>query len=75
MEKLEEILAANWNRAEREGFKPSRMTGPEFVRAVHRHSDPRDATRSRIVRACFKVDSQDVIITPPTIADVIRSES
>ncbi len=75
MEKLEAILDANWRRAEREGFKPERLTGPEFVLAVHRHSDPRDATRTRIVRACLKIDGQDIVITPPMVADQIRVES
>ncbi len=75
MEQLEEILAANWLRAEHEGFKPERFTGPDFVRAVHRYSDPRDATRPRILRACKTIDRQDVIITATSIADIIRRES
>lgn len=72
---LEDILAANWHRAEQEGFSPEQMAVPDFVRAVHRYCDPRDATRSRIVRACKMVDKQDVIITPPIVADLIRKES
>ena len=75
MEKLEAILDANWRRAEKEGLRPERMSGPEFVRAVHRHCDPRDATRSRIVRACLKIDTQDILIVPPMVADQIRAES
>ena len=72
---LEEILIENWRRAEQEGFSPEQMAVPDFVRAVHRYCDPRDATRSRIVRACKAVDKQDVIITPPTVADLIRKAS
>jgi hypothetical protein len=75
MEKLEAILGVNWRRAEHEGFKPERMTGPEFVHAVHRHCDPRDASRSRILRACLKIDGQDIVITPPIVADQVRAES
>lgn len=75
MEKLDAILDANWRRAEQEGFKPERMSGPEFVLAVHRHCDPRDATRPRILRACLKIDSQDILIAPPMVADQIRAES
>ncbi len=71
---LEEILGANWSRAEQEGFRPERLSGVEFVRAVHQHCHPRDATRSRIVKACKKIDRQDVIITPPLVADIIREE-
>ena len=75
IERLEAILDANWLRAEQEGFKPERMSGREFVQAVHRHCDPRDATRSRIVRACLKIDDQDILIAPPMVADQIRTES
>jgi hypothetical protein len=71
---LEEILSANWARAEREGFRPERLSGPDFIRAVHLNCDPRDATRSRIVKACQRIDRQDVIITPPLVADIIREE-
>jgi hypothetical protein len=72
---LEEILSANWSRAEQEGLRPERLSGAEFIRAVHLHCHPRDATRSRIVRACKKIDRQDVIITPPLVADIIREEA
>jgi len=71
---MEEILNTNWARAEREGFRPERLSGADFIRAVHLHCDPRDATRSRIVKACRKIDQQDVIITPPLVADIIREE-
>ncbi len=71
---LEEILSANWARAEREGFRPERLSGTDFIRAVHLNCDPRDATRSRIVKACQRIDQQDVIITPPLVADIIREE-
>jgi hypothetical protein len=72
---MEDILSANWTRAEREGFRPERLSGSEFIRAVHLHCDPRDATRSRILKACKKIDRQDVIITPPLVADIIREEA
>ena len=75
VEQLEDLLTSNWNRAEREGFQPERMNGPAFISAVHRYSDPRDATRVRIVRACEVVDRQDVLITPTAVADVIRGEA
>ena len=74
MEQLEEILEANWRRAESEGLEPPRMSGPAFVDAVHRHSDPRDATRRRIVKACQAVERRDVMITPTLVADMIREE-
>jgi hypothetical protein len=75
LELMDEILGANWTRAEREGFRPERLSGSDFIRAVHLHCDPRDATKSRIVRACQKIDRQDVIITPPLVADIIREEA
>ncbi len=71
---LEEILDTNWTRAEQEGFRPDRLDVEEFVRAVGLHCDPRDATRSRIVKACRKIDRQDVIITPTLVADIVREE-
>ena len=75
VEQLEEVLRANWLRAEKEGFEPERLSGPDFVKAVHRHSHPRDATRSRILRACKAVDRQDIIITPTSVADIIRRDT
>jgi hypothetical protein len=73
--RLEEVLEANWKRAEQEGFQPERFSGSDFVKAVHRHCDPRDATRSRILRACKMIDKQDIIITSTAVADLIREES
>lgn len=75
MEELEAILDANWRRAEKDGFKPERMNGVAFIHAVHRHTDPRDATKSRILRACEQVDKEDILITPTAVADIIRLES
>jgi len=75
MEQLEEILEANWGRAESEGLEPPRMSGAAFVDAVHRHSDPRDATRRRILNACQTAEGRDVMITPTLVADVIREET
>jgi hypothetical protein len=72
MGQLEQILEANWQRAEREGLEPPRMSGAAFVDAVHRHSDPRDATRRRIVKACKTAEGRDVLITPTLVADMIR---
>jgi len=75
IEQLEEVLNSNWHRAEQEGFSPERFTGSSFIKAVHRHCDPRDATKARIIRACKSVDGQDVIVTPTAVADVIRKEN
>jgi hypothetical protein len=74
MDQLEEILEANWRRAEGEGFEPPRMSGPAFIDAVHRHSDPRDATRRRILKACKTAEGRDLLITPTLVADMIREE-
>lgn len=74
MEQLGEVLTANWTRAEREGFSPQKMNASKFVRAVHRNSDPRDATKARIVRACRLIDKRDIVITPTSVADLIREE-
>jgi hypothetical protein len=75
MDQLEEILEANWRRAEGEGFEPQRMSGPAFIDAVHRHSDPRDATRRRILKACRAAEGRDLLITPTLVADMIREET
>lgn len=74
VEQLENVLMENWTRAESEGFQPERMDGMEFLRAVHRYCDPRDATRARVLRACQQIDKEDVMISAPVIADVIRQE-
>jgi len=75
IDRLEEVLNANWDQAEQEGLKPQRMTGPSFIHAVHRHSDPRDATRPRILRACKQASERDMLVTPTVAADIIRQES
>lgn len=75
IQKIESVLAGNWNRAEREGFRPQRLAVVDFVHAVHRHCDPRDATKPRLLRACESADKQEVIITPTLIADIIRQRS
>jgi len=72
LEKLEEVLGENWARAESEGFQPERLDGVNFLRAVHRYCDPRDATRARVLRACQKIDKEDVLISAPGVADEIR---
>jgi hypothetical protein len=74
IDQLEEILEANWRRAEGEGFEPPRMSGPAFIDAVHRHSDPRDATRRRILKAAKTAEGRDLLITPTLVADMIREE-
>ncbi len=74
IEQMEDILEKNWGRAEREGLQPERLTGPAFVSAVHRSSDPRDATRSRILQACTVIDGQDIVLTPTAVADYIREQ-
>jgi hypothetical protein len=74
-DQLEEILEANWRRAEGEGFEPPWMSGSAFIDAVHRHSDPRDATRRRILKACRTADGRDLLITPTLVADMIREET
>jgi hypothetical protein len=75
MEQLGEVLDANWMRAEREGFDPQRMSAPAFIDAVHRHSDPRDATRKRILQACQAAETKDLLITPTLVADIIREQT
>lgn len=75
LDQLEEILEANWRRAEGEGFEPPRMSGSAFIDAVHRHSDPRDATRRRILKACKTAEGRDLLITPTLVADMIREET
>jgi hypothetical protein len=75
MDQLGEVLDANWMRAEREGFEPQRMSAPAFIDAVHRHSDPRDATRKRILQACKAAESRDLLITPTLVADMIREQT
>jgi len=75
MDQLGEVLDTNWIRAEREGFEPPRMSPPAFVDAVHRHSDPRDATRKRILQACKTAEGKDLLITPTLVADMIREQT
>lgn len=75
LEKLDEVLGGNWARAESEGFQPERLDGVDFLRAVHRYCDPRDATRARVLRACQKIDKEDVLISAPGVADEIRKEN
>lgn len=74
IDQLGEVLEANWRRAEREGLEPPRMSPPAFVDAVHRNSDPRDATRKRILNACQAAEGRDLLITPTLVADLIREE-
>ena len=74
IERIHDVLESNWSRAESEGFRPHRMSAAAFVKAVHRHTDPRDATRSRILKACSQLDKSDVLISPTGVADVIRRE-
>jgi hypothetical protein len=73
-QQLDELLESNWNRAEGEGLNPQRMSGRQFVDAVHRHSDRRDATLRRVLQACRRIDSDDVLLTPTVVADAIRQE-
>jgi hypothetical protein len=75
MDQLTEILEGNWQRAEQEGFDPPRMNALAFVDAVHRYSDPRDATRRRILNACKAAEQQDLLITPTLVADMIREQT
>lgn len=74
IERIGDALEKNWSRAEHEGFRPHRMSAAAFIKAVHRHTDPRDATRSRILKACNQLDKGDVLISPTGVADVIRRE-
>lgn len=74
-ETLEIVLDTNWTRAEEEGFRPDRLGSDEFIRAVRLSCDRRDASRARILKACQRIDKQDVVITPALVADIIREEA
>ena len=74
IDQIEEILLANWNRAEKEGFQPRRSKGPAFINAVHRYCDPRDATRRRVLHACKEIDAKDILLTSTLVADFIRAQ-
>jgi hypothetical protein len=70
--RIDEILTRNWDRAEREGFKPQRISAEGFVDAVRDYTDPRDATHARILEALEELERQDVVITPNNAADRVR---
>jgi hypothetical protein len=72
MGQLTAVLQDNWNRAENEGLQPNRMSPKEFVEAVYRYSDRREASSRRILEAAKQLDRADVLLTPALVADRVH---
>jgi hypothetical protein len=72
MGRLAAVLKDNWNRAENEGLQPDRMSPKEFVEAVYRYSDRREASSRRILEAANQLDQADVLLTPALVADRVH---
>ena len=75
LQKLEAILQKNWDRAEAEGLQPDRMPIEDFVNAVRRYSDRREAIPRRILQAATQLDRTDVLLTPALVADGVHKLS
>jgi hypothetical protein len=70
--RLEVVLEDNWDRAETEGLSPSRMSIQDFISAVYRYTDRREASRQRILQAARQLDRDNVLLTPALVADVVH---
>lgn len=72
LEQLESVLEENWDRAEAVGLYPERMSAEAFVNAIYQHTDRREGTRQRILKAARKLDEDDVVLTPALVADIVH---
>lgn len=72
LERLEVVLQKNWDRAETEGLQPARMSTDDFVNAVYRYTDRREASRQRILQAARQLDQDNVLLTPALVADIVH---
>ena len=72
MERLEFVLRENWDRAEKVGQQPKRMSAEMFLNAIYQYTDRREGTRRRILQAARQLDQADVILTPPLVADTVH---
>jgi hypothetical protein len=72
LEKLDSVLAGNWDRAEAEGLSPERVSAEAFVNAIYQHTDRREGTRQRILQAARQLDHGDVMLTPALVADTVH---
>ena len=72
LEKLESVLRENWDRADKEGLQPTRMSAEAFLDAIYQYTDHREGTRRRILQAARQLDQADIILTPPLVADTVH---
>ena len=70
--KLASVLRENWDRAEKEGLQPNRMSAEAFLDAIYQYTDRREGTRRRILQAARQLDQADIILTPPLVADTVH---
>jgi len=72
LERLEATLVENWDRAEKDGLSPNRLSASAFVSAVYQYTDRRTASRRRILQAAQELDRSDVVLTPALVADAAQ---
>lgn len=66
------ILAANWERARKQGLKPPVLSADKFVKTAQTIAGTPKPTVIRVLQAIIKLDKRDVLLTPNLVADEIN---
>lgn len=72
MTQIGRILAANWERARKQGLKTPALTAEKFVQRAQSLAGTPKPTVVRILEAVRKLDRSDVLLTPNLVADEIN---
>lgn len=74
LQRIGEILEANYQRATQEGYNVTRWGAEEFVREVRRGVSLKVGKEANILKVMEKLHRQDYLLAPSLVADQVRKE-